>query len=282
MTDGFFSRAGVDVYVPSGGAESTAWRSVTHLGIGAHADDLEFMAYHGIEQCRRGGGGFGGVVVTDGAGSVRPKGMTIDELKLRRQEEQRAAAEIGGYSIIAQLGLGSEEIKNTDSKTLVNDLARIFEVAWPQVVYTHNPTDRHETHVAVSLAVIDALRALPKDRRPQRVYGCEGWRDLDWLTDDDRVRLDCGTDEAFATRLNEVFRTQMAGGKRYDLAVIGRRRAHATFDQPRQSDDAEMVTLAMNLTPLIAVPAEDVADFIGAKLDRFREDVVRGIKRFGG
>lgn len=270
------------MYVPGGGAEAAAWRSVTHLGIGAHADDLEFMAYHGIEVCRQGAGRFGGVVVTDGVGSVRPDGMICDELKSLRRDEQRAAADIGGYAVAAQLGLASDEVKNANNRTLAGDLVQIFSVASPQVVYTHNPADRHQTHVAVSLAVIEALRTLPDGARPKHVYGCEVWRDLDWLTGDDRVRLNCGTDETFAQKLNGVFRSQMDGGKRYDLAVIGRRRAQATFDNPRQPDDAEMVTLAMDLTPLIYDTGLDVADFVCAKLDRFREDVVRGIKKFGG
>lgn len=265
--------ASSDIFVPDGRALSEAWQGVTHLGIGAHPDDLEFMAFHGIEVCRRGGGRFGGVVVTDGAGSVRKRDESPPELALRRRAEQRTAAQIGGYALVVQLGLPSEVAKAGDKGPLPAALDEILRLATPRVVYTHNPADRHDTHVAVSRAVVAALRRLPETRRPEKVYGCEVWRDLDWLTGDDRVRLDCGVDEAFARELNSVFVSQTQAGKRYDLAVLGRRRAHATFDDPRSPDAAEMVTLAMDLTPLVRDPGLGVAEHVLGMVERFRADV---------
>ena len=38
----------VDVYVPDGEPEESALARTTHLGIGAHQDDLEIMAISGI------------------------------------------------------------------------------------------------------------------------------------------------------------------------------------------------------------------------------------------
>jgi hypothetical protein len=87
------------------------------------------------------------------------------------------------------------------------------------------------------------------------------------------VRLDCGSDETLAAELNAVFRSQIEGGKRYDLAVLGRRRAQATFDESHAADAAEMLTLAMDLTPLIEDGALSVADYVLGKIDRFRADV---------
>jgi LmbE family N-acetylglucosaminyl deacetylase len=269
MDSGFEHRAGADVFVPGGGDWREALARVTHLGVGAHADDLEFMAYAGIAECRTGGGVFGGVTVTDGGGSVGGAG----DLVAVRRAEQRSAAEMGDYAVMIQLGRGSAEARTLGA--LAGDLGEIFAVARPRVVYTHNPADRHETHVAVSAAVIEALRKVEKARRPERVYGCEVWRDLDWLTGDDRARLDCGDDAEFAAKLNAVFRSQIEGGKRYDLAVMGRRRAQATFDDPRSADAAEMVTLAMDLTPLIEDDRVPLREFVAGKIDRFREDVLR-------
>ncbi len=172
-----------------------------------------------------------------------------------------------------QLGRSSAEARMPGA--LATDLGEIFARARPRIVYTHNPADRHETHVALSAAVIEALRQVEKARRPERVFGCEVWRDLDWMTGDDRVRLDCGRDGEFAAKLNAVFASQINGGKRYDLAVMGRRRAQATFDDPRSADAAEMVTLAMDLTPLLTDDHLSLRDFVAAKIDRFREDVLR-------
>lgn len=262
-----------DLFVPDGRPTEDAWGGVTHLGIGAHPDDLEFMAFHGIEICRRGGGRFGGVVVTDGAGSVRTGNESAEALAVRRSAEQRKAAEIGGYAVVLQMGMSSGAAKEGEQGSLPAALDEVFRGTTPSVVYTHNPADRHDTHVAVCLAVIAALRRLPEERRPAQVYGCEVWRDLDWLTAGDRVRLDCGSDEKFASALNRVFVSQTEAGKRYDLAVTGRRRAQATFDEPRSPDAAEMVTLAMDLTPLVRDPALGVACYVGGMMDRFRADV---------
>ena len=266
-----------DIFVPGGGDWRDALGSVTHLAIGAHADDCEFMAFPGIEECRRGGGIFGAVVLTDGAGSVGGG----EDLRAARRLEQRAAAELGGYGVAVQLGLSSEQLKNPEDQTVSVLLAEIFAQARPRTVYTHNPCDRHDTHVAACLRTIDALRALPADRRPPRVYGCELWRDLDWLTGDDRVRLDCGADEIFASALNAVFRSQIGGGKRYDLAVIGRRRANATFDDAHRADEASMVTLAMDLTPSVSDPSLSVKDFSLRVVDRLRAEVADRLSRMG-
>ena len=266
-----------DIFLPGGGDWREALRSATHLGIGAHADDLEFMAFHGIEECRRGGGKFAGVVLTDGAGSIGGG----SDLREKRRTEQREAAKIGGYAVVIQLGLSSAKLKDAKDKTAQALLEEILRYARPKTVYAHNPADRHDTHVAACLRTIDVLRALPADGRPQRVYGCELWRDLDWLTGDDRIRLDCGADENFAFALNAVFRSQIGGGKRYDLAVLGRRRANATLDDPHRADDSEMATLAMDLTPLVLDPALSVEEFTAGMVDRLRADVCNRLARMG-
>ena len=40
-----------DVFVPDGQPLDAALGRISHLGIGAHQDDLEFMALHGIAAC---------------------------------------------------------------------------------------------------------------------------------------------------------------------------------------------------------------------------------------
>lgn len=42
---------GVDIFVPDGLPVTEAAGRITHLAIGAHQDDLEFMACHGIVTC---------------------------------------------------------------------------------------------------------------------------------------------------------------------------------------------------------------------------------------
>ena len=57
--------------IPDGVVTPEAYARCSHLAIGAHQDDLEFMAFHGINTCYGDEGlWFGGVTCTDGAGSA--------------------------------------------------------------------------------------------------------------------------------------------------------------------------------------------------------------------
>ncbi len=72
---------------------------------------------------------------------------------------------------------------------MVEDLAKILRAARPEVVYLHNLADKHDTHIGVALRAMAALRAVRAETRPAKVYGCEVWRDLDWLPDEDKQVL---------------------------------------------------------------------------------------------
>ncbi|MEZ0274946.1 MAG: PIG-L family deacetylase, partial [Roseimicrobium sp.] len=103
-----FRHSKADLFVPDQGDPAQAFSRVTHLGIVSHQDDLEIAAYHGITECfRRDDKWFGGVVVTDGAGSPRkgPYANYTDEgMQEVRKLEQRKAAFVGEYSVMVQLG----------------------------------------------------------------------------------------------------------------------------------------------------------------------------------
>jgi len=268
-----------DVFVPDGTEPAAALRRVTHLGVGAHQDDLEFLAFHGIAACfGRPDLSFGGVTCTNGAGSPRAgvyADCTDERMRAVRRVEQRAAAGVGRYGIMLQLDHPSAAVKDPARPDLRRDLAAIFAAARPRVVYTHNPADKHDTHVAVAGHVIAALRALPPEQRPAQVLGCEIWRDLDWLPDDRKVVLDVSGREHLAAALSGVFDSQIAGGKRYDLAVLGRRRAQATFLATHAVDQAALVTLALDLRPLLREPALAVADYVAGLVDEFKAEVTR-------
>jgi LmbE family N-acetylglucosaminyl deacetylase len=272
-----FSRSAAEVFVPDGTSEDLALARITHLGVGAHQDDIEFMAFHGIAECfGKNDRWFGGVTCADGAGSSRSgkyAGLADAELAGLRQSEQRLASEVGGYGVMIQLGYTSAEAKDRSDERLRNDLRGILEVAKPEVVYTHNLADKHPTHIAVTLAVIDAVRALPRERRPRRLIGCEGWRDLDWLPDDEKVVMDVSGHGALAAKLSACFASQIEGGKRYDLAVAGRRAANATFSDPHVTDAATQVIFGMDLTPLAVDDTLDPGAYVDGMIERFRRAV---------
>jgi hypothetical protein len=120
---------------------------------------------------------------------------------------------------------------------------------------------------------------MPRETRPEAVHGCEIWRGLDWLGDDEKVVHDVGGDDALAETLNAVFASQIAGGKRYDLAVMGRRRANATFLKSHGIDRSDALAFAMDLTPLTRDETLDIVEFVTGAIERFKADVAAKLKR---
>jgi hypothetical protein len=173
----------------------------------------------------------------------------------------------------------SAAVKDAREPGPVADLVTILELTGPQVVYLHNPADKHDTHVACLLRSIDALRTLPSDRRPTTVFGCELWRDLDWLADADKRLLPVDDRPDLGEALAAVFDSQITGGKRYDLAIQGRRRAHATFLESHDVDVHDLLTYAIDLAPLVVDPALDVTEFTVEHLRRTEADIRDRIAR---
>lgn len=271
-----------EIFIPDGTTTSDAFSRVTHLGIGAHQDDLEFMAFHGITECyQQDDQWFGGVTCTNGAGSARCgsyQEFTDAKMMQLRRQEQNEAATIGHYSVMAQLDYPSSTVKNTTDHSLKNDLHQILTASRPKVVYTHNPADKHDTHIAVLIATIHAIRELPLESRPQHTIGCEVWRDLDWLPDGDKVIMDVSNHAELASKLNGVFDSQISGGKRYDLAILGRRSANATFFNSHATDGATQLIFGMELTPLIQDESQNIAGYVSDLIEKFRHDVVQKLK----
>ena len=269
------TKSHADVFVPDGSPAPVALERTTHLAVGAHQDDLEFMAAHGVVECfQNPSRWFTGVVVTDGGGSARDfeyKDYTNEQMMAVRQLEQRKAAYVGEYSAMLQLAHPSSAVKDAAAPAVVADLLAILRETRPEVVYTHNLADKHDTHVAVCLRVIAACKALPAPERPKRIIGCEVWRDLDWLCDSDKVVMPVSRHENLHAALMGVFDSQIAGGKRYDLATAGRRRAHATYFESHGTDEHSALIWGMDLTPLLdgAEPAQIVKDYI----QRFETEV---------
>lgn len=277
-----FSQTGSDLYIPD--AHSDALARTTHLGVGAHQDDLEFMAMHGILECYDNDNQwFGGVTCTNGAGSARTgefANVTDEEMQAIRAEEQREAARVGQYSFMAQLHLPSSSIKDPNNDDLENDLVKLLIEAQPEVVYTHNLADKHSTHIAVASSLIKAIRRLPQAQRPKKLIGCEVWRDLDWMPDSKKIVMDLSARPELATQLNGLFVSQISGGKRYDLAVEGRRRANATFFDSHSVDDSQSVAFGIDLTPLIEDDTLSPEAYILSFIAEFQQDVQKQVSAF--
>lgn len=276
------NRQTAEIYIPDNVETTYAIARTTHMAIGAHQDDLEIMAYHGIEECFQSTKKFFfGCVVTNGSGSARNniyENYTNDEMMVVRKKEQKKAASIGEYGALALLDYESFEVKQKDNAELISELVNLITLANPEVIYTHNLADKHQTHVAIVINVIKAIRALPKEKRPKLVYGCEIWRSLDWVNDDEKIYLDVSGHPNLASSLVEVFDSQIIGGKRYDLATIGRRKANATFSSSHEVDTVKALTYAIDLTKLTMDEELDILEYIEGYVERFKESILDKVR----
>ena len=272
-----------EIFVPDGKSATEALKRTTHLAVSTHPDDIEIMAYHGILQCFGSQENwFTGIVVTNGAGSPRDDlyaNYTDEDMQKVRRVEQRKAAVVGEYGAQVLLDYPSSAVKDAANRAVVEDLKLILATARPRVVYTHNFADKHDTHVASALRCLQAIRELPKGERPEAFYGCEVWRDLDWMIDEDKVPLDVAAHENLAAALLGIFDSQICGGKRYDLATIGRRRAHATYFASHGVDETTSLIFAMDMTSLIKDDGISPRDYVVERIRRFEEEVTARLKK---
>ncbi len=272
-----------EVFIPDRLPVEQALARTTHLCVSAHQDDIEIMSVQPILECfQQRDKWFTGVVVTDGRGSPRDalyKDYSDEDMRLVRFKEQYKAAVIGEYAAQVMLDYPSSVAKDSSKKEPVEDLVSMLEIAQPDFVYTHNLSDKHDTHVSVALRVIEAIRRLPKDRRPKKLIGCEVWRALDWMADSDKVPMDVSAHENLQFALLGVFDSQIVGGKRYDLASMGRRRANATYFETHGVDLTTGMSFAMDMTPLILNDDCDPFEFIQALIQHFIQDVSDRIRR---
>jgi LmbE family N-acetylglucosaminyl deacetylase len=275
-----------EIYVPDGAAMPEALSRTTHLAISAHQDDIEIMASDGILRCfQQPDRWFTGVVVTDGAGSPRDdlyRDYTDEQMKAVRRKEQRKAAYVGEYAAVVLLDYPSSAVKSAAEARVVADVAAVLHEARPDVVYTHNLADKHDTHVAVTLRTIAAIRSLPAAERPRKLYGCEVWRDLDWPIDADKTAFDLSAHENLQAALVGLFDSQICGGKRYDLATQGRRRAHATYAASHGTDTATAMSYALDLSPLVTDTALDPWAYVNGYIERFSGEVKARLATLAG
>jgi LmbE family N-acetylglucosaminyl deacetylase len=274
-----FARAGAAIFVPDGAPAAAALARTTHLGVGAHADDLEIMAIHGILGCyEHAERWFCGAIVTDGTGGPVAAEMG-DAARLRdvRRREQERAALLGRYGAQVFLDHASADVKNANERAPVADLVTLLRATRPEIVYTHALSDAHDTHVAVVLRLIAACRELAPAERPARVLGCEVWRDLDWLSPSDKVPLPVDERPELQSELVGVFESQLAL-KRYDEAALGRRRAHAVFSDSHAGDRHRGLVWAMDLSPLVS-GGGNPAEFARGLVRRLEDDVLARLTR---
>jgi len=278
------TKTNAETYIPSGMDATAAISRTTDLHIGAHHDDTEAGCYGPLIACYDDPNRFfSTVVVSDGAGSARTgmyADITSEQLMEIRVREQRQAADIAKYSALFMLAYPSREVKDPSNTGLVDDLKNIISACKPDVIYTHNPSDKHETHLGVCLRTVAAIRQLPKEDRPKKLYGMEGWRNIDWLDDSDKVTFDTSPHPNLAAALIGLFDSQIAGGKRYDIGIPGGWAANATHYDSHSVDTCSGMNYAIDMTPLIEDDSLDILGFINTFINKFVSSVAANIGRF--
>ncbi|WP_317931074.1 PIG-L deacetylase family protein [Halioxenophilus sp. WMMB6] len=267
----------LDIHIPDGTPLPEALARTTHLAIVAHPDDLELLAYHGIAAgYQQPDIWFTGIVICDGAGSPRsgPFGHYSDtEMVAIRRQEQIAAAELGQYSAVIQLGVASAAVKAVSNAQLIDQLWQLLNACQPTTLYLHNFIDRHQTHVGCCLQSLAAVRKMAATQRPLHILGGELWRDLDWLPTTYKAVLDVSPYPQLRQALIGQFASQIAGGKQYDQAALARSKAHATFAESHQTDAVSAISFALDLMPLVADETLTVDDYWQTILTSFDREV---------
>ena len=280
-----FINSGADIHVPDGLDSEAALKRTTYMSIAAHQDDCEIMAYHAIAQCYDSDvDWYSAVILTDGGGSPRSgiyAGYTNEQIHIKRSAEQRVAADVGKYASVVQLAYSSEEVRTTKQDIIEEELVGILKIAQPKYMFIHNPADRHETHFGACMRALYAIRKLPEEYRPEKVYGMEVWRSLDWLSASDRLIFDTSKYPEVERGVITAFESQCTPLKRFDSAAIGRRLGNATFQAPRDNDITDSCNIGVDLTPLIQNPGLDIRQFTLAFIKRFNDEVNNMLVKFG-
>ena len=252
-------------------------KPVKYLCICAHQDDNEIMAMDGVMKgIRSRNYSFALVVTADGGGSSRTgefKDYTDEMMKEVRIKEQQEASEIGKYHSLYLLNYPSKDIKDKNNTDIVEEYKAIIKELKPEVIYTHSVLDKHPTHLGVAVKVIQAIRELPKEYQPKVFYGCEVWRGLDWINDDKKIGFDLSRNVKLQKKILDVFKSQIAGGKEYTKASIGRRYANATYFQSHSVDTYKLVNYGIDMRPLIKDKNLSIKEFALSYVEDLRNEI---------
>lgn len=235
----------------------------------AHPDDAEFGCYALIRKCMKEGKRLLVIVVTTGskcplAGSFADR---AEEMERIRAEEQFEAARIGNYSVL-MLGYESADLRGAGSDLVCGVLEQILSQCSAAEIWTHNPFDRHPTHLSVLRLLLAAIRRMNRSKRPTKLYGAELWGGLDHVPAEHIEEFDVSDDLGLRRALIEAFRSQNEA-KNYAAGVPGREAGHATFRASHSNNRMTACDLALNMAPLLEDDTLSLEDWTKQLLDKY-------------
>jgi LmbE family N-acetylglucosaminyl deacetylase len=223
------------------------------------------VAFPGImDSLASGGPRFTVINVTDGAGGIRAGeyanvGPTV---VLLRQEEEKRCAELGKYASAVLLSWPSKAVKKYN-KALVQELIEILRFCRPRRIFTHSVLDFHETHLAVTYHVVQALRVLrERDGWEFPVWGAEVWGGLSFLPPNfpDRESFDVSDGLDLAQQLLGAYPSQLAS---HDYRqCVQRWVSNACFENSHKETQKRAAFFVLNLLPLIQNPKLTLRQFV--------------------
>ncbi|MGH7196038.1 MAG: PIG-L deacetylase family protein [Candidatus Saccharimonadales bacterium] len=140
------------------------------LGVGAHADDLDFGSSGSIARLAKDGAAVHYLITTDGSKGSSDPAMTVSQLVKTRQTEQRAAAKVLGVQSVTFLGYEDGMLELTLG--LKKDITRVIRRLQPDAVFCFDPSVlyslergfiNHTDHRAAGQATVDAVFPLARD-----------------------------------------------------------------------------------------------------------------------
>jgi len=140
------------------------------LGIGAHADDIDFNASGSIARWAAEGAEVHYLILTDGSSGSSDASVSAKQLIKDRQTEQRNAASTLGAVDVHFLHYKDGALENT--LQLRKDIVRIIRAIRPDTVIVFDPTFvyssqlgfiNHPDHRAAGQATLDAIFPLARD-----------------------------------------------------------------------------------------------------------------------
>jgi LmbE family N-acetylglucosaminyl deacetylase len=136
--------------------------------VAAHPDDPEFLAGGTVARLAKEGREITYVIVTNGNKGSGDRGMTSEQLRPIREEEQRRAARVLGVERVEFLGYEDGEVE--DTRDLRRDVTREIRRWRPDLIITLNPQRTynnfpgwHRDHRTTARVVLDCVYPLARD-----------------------------------------------------------------------------------------------------------------------
>ena len=138
------------------------------LVVAAHPDDPEFLAGGTVAGLAKEGREIAYVIVTNGDKGSGDRGVTSEQLRPIREEEQRQAARVLGVERVEFLGYEDGEVE--DTRDLRRDVTREIRRWRPDLIITLNPHRTydnfpgwHRDHRTTARVVLDCVYPLARD-----------------------------------------------------------------------------------------------------------------------